>query len=483
MRTGIALILIQVALSACSSLDFFQYRENTGLYVVEKPDGYGTSKFGTQIAVSGNAEEEYMAISAGPATSSLFYRLSRDGKMQDASDYFLDYPGDATEFVSIDAVTRTSGSALAGLPLFAQDGQRIDGCTAVGEPGVSEITLWCSSLDGHTTIEGDRSLSNFGSVLSTIRLDGGTQFLLIGGGTNGFQLFGDIIDGTGRRSVMVELPDRAELQALSGGRLDGDPGAKPLYVAAGTTSDDGLSFEVYLYEQSGTDFETFEQIGCLQNEDNAGFGGVLLSRDLDSDGVDELIVGSADGTTPHKNEVRIFDVAAIAAALNGESSCIDISSTELPTLATIGPEDGDFDVECADDCGFGASLAVGDIATDDDGPELVIGAYHADVEGTSDAGAVYIFRGFERTESDDSDTFAHIDLASQVFDSTPESGKAFGAALEIAPIAGRNELLISATGEGKVFIAFCTGVGEDIRQGADVPRDAEGKVVSTRCRL
>ena len=69
-----------------------------------------------------------------------------------------------------------------------------------------------------------------------------------------------------------------------------------------------------------------------------------------------------------------------------------------------------------------------------------------------------------------------------MFDSTPVAGKAFGESLGIAPMAGRNELLVGVTGGGKVFVAFCTGVGTNIEAGADVTRDGDGKVVSTRCR-
>ena len=41
---------------------------------------------------------------------------------------------------------------------------------------------------------------------------------------------------------------------------------------------------------------------------------------------------------------------------------------------------------------------------------------------------------------------------------------------------------VIAVGKGKVFIAFCTGVGENLEAGGDVTTNAEGDVVSTRCR-
>ena len=45
-------ILVMTALLGCSAFDYLQYRENTGLMVVEKPDGYGSAMFGEVIAVS-----------------------------------------------------------------------------------------------------------------------------------------------------------------------------------------------------------------------------------------------------------------------------------------------------------------------------------------------------------------------------------------------------------------------------------------------
>jgi len=89
---------------------------------------------------------------------------------------------------------------------------------------------------------------------------------------------------------------------------------------------------------------------------------------------------------------------------------------------------------------------------------------------------VFVYRGAELLAT------GAAEVAGRVADSAPEKGQRFGGGVAAAPMAGRVELLAGATGQGKLFIAYCTGVGEDIEAGADVTENAAGKVVSTRCR-
>lgn len=487
MNTKIFMLLLPAVLLACSSLDFFQYRENTGLYVVEKPEGYETVKFGTRIAASGDDTKDYMAVSAGAGSSTLFYDLARDGQLVDISDYKLDLPGGTSDFNSGEAYTQGSGADLAGLPLFALKGKPVSGCMAVGQANANKITVWCASEDETDTLTGDTAISNFGQSLASIRMGDGAQFLLVGGGRNAFQVFADIKGDATTHSNMVALSDSGRtIAGLAGGRMAAEAGAQPLVFVAvdsmNTNPDGGDHRMVLFLQQEGSPMQ-FSKVACLENTDAGGFGGALATGDLDGDGADELVVGAAPGQDVYDSRVRIYDVAAMIDAVDDPSVCVDIADQDVPNLVTIKPTSEAYDVECTDECGFGSALAVGDVAVDDAGPELIIGAPRAEVEGVSKAGAVYIYRGWQRTTSDDGDTFEAVVMASQVFDSTPEGGKEFGAAVSVAPMAGRNELLVSATGEGKVFIAFCTGVGEDITEGADTTKDATGKTISTRCRL
>jgi hypothetical protein len=487
VKTFITISIVGAMLLACSSLDFLQYRENTGLYVVEKPDSYNTMKFGTRIAASGDDNLDYMAVSAGEGTSTLFYQLADGDKLVNITSDMQDFPDVLDSASEADAPGRGSGASLTGLPIFAYNGKIEEGCMAVGEPGKSQVTVWCSKSDGFYTLKSDGDHSRFGAITAPIRLGGGTQFLLIVGAEKGFQVFSDA-EGQYNRSTFTGLKSGETTAALAGGRMiDTAGGEERVFVAAGTSSD---GFGVSLYQlnpQVGDANASFERKACLFSTSNSGFGGTITADDLDGDGSDELIVGATSSASPFNNTVHIFDVAAVTEAVaqaNIGQDCIDIDDGDIPILATLKPEDGDLDVQCDnEDCGFGSALTVGDISLDDDGPELIVGALKATVDGVSDAGAVYIYRGWERTTKNGVDTYGDVSLAGQVADSTPESGKEFGSAAAIAPMAGRNELLISATGEGKVFIAYCTGVGDNIEDGADVSRNGDGKVVSTRCRL
>ena len=89
MQTG---MLVLIASTGCSSLNFFDYRENTGLYAVEKPDGYGSSMFGAQLATTSTGDADYMAVSAGRGKTTIFYQLTRDGVLRDLDDVFQRYP-------------------------------------------------------------------------------------------------------------------------------------------------------------------------------------------------------------------------------------------------------------------------------------------------------------------------------------------------------------------------------------------------------
>jgi hypothetical protein len=166
---------------------------------------------------------------------------------------------------------------------------------------------------------------------------------------------------------------------------------------------------------------------------------------------------------------RISDLAGAAPTCDGDAPA---------PIAMITPGGGPLDVDClaGEACDFGAALAVGDLATDDDGPELIVGAPGAKVDGIGDAGAAYVYRGADLLAD------GTAPVAGQVADSTPEENQRFGGGVAAAPMAGRAELLVGAVGKGRVFIAYCTGVGEDIEEGADVTRNATGEVVSTRCR-
>ncbi|HUT79380.1 MAG TPA: hypothetical protein VM285_16905, partial [Polyangia bacterium] len=200
-----------------------------------------------------------------------------------------------------------------------------------------------------------------------------------------------------------------------------------------------------------------------------GFAGRMVTGDLDRDGTDELLV-AASRSAGRLPVVYVYDPALLA-----EAAPVCNSDTPDP-LASIVPGAGALDVECGDACDFGVALAVGDIATDDDGPEVFVGAPGAAVDGVTEAGAVYIYRGADLIGG------GQATVAGRVAHSSPVSTSNFGGGLAVAPMAGRNELLVGMTGKGKLAVVYCTGVGEDLEAGGDVTTNLDGSVISTRCR-
>lgn len=262
-----------------------------------------------------------------------------------------------------------------------------------------------------------------------------------------------------------------EIKEIAAGRLDDDR----FFVAAATVG--SARNRIYLFVQDGPGSKSMVPSGCIERKNEPGFGGVMIAGDLDGDGRDELMV-SATLDKHRVDAVYVYDISE--AIENGSAVAPNCIGDGPELLATVLPQKGDLDVECpGEGCRFGAALTLGDIATDDKGPELCVGAPGAKVEGQEEAGAVYIYRGAALSKG-------QVTLAGQVTDSWQDGENWFGGGLAVAPVAGRNELLIGATGDkGEVFIAFCTGVGvepEDLKKGADVPYNANGSIISTRCR-
>jgi hypothetical protein len=444
----LASLLLCVGASAgagCSALDFFGLEDNAPLHVIERPGNYPSAQFGRELAPSSavidGSPSDFVAVSAGQGTPTVIYRLATGGKLVDVEDPWKNHPGNASQ-----AQFDGSGSSLAGLHLWDHSqGQLVSGCVAIGEPHAAdemgrvairceEQGIWIDVLSSDSGLVDDEQRRWFGQQLAGVPPTAGANWLL----------------AVSSRLAAVVLSSYTEhsqilVPTYSGGDFPGEVSE----IAAGRLDDD--RFFVALTGEPG-------------------FGGEMVAGDLDRDGNDELLV-SADATTDRVEAVYVYDVRALADA---GPEC---NSDAPEPLAAILPGDGPLSkVVCEEGCEFGIALAVGDIATDDDGPEVIVGAPGARVKGKNRAGVVYVYRGAEVIAG------GGVEVAGQVADSSPEGGHRFGGGVAVAPMAGRNELLVGVTGKGQVVIAFCTGVGEDIEAGADVTSNASGTVVSTRCR-
>jgi len=120
----------------------------------------------------------------------------------------------------------------------------------------------------------------------------------------------------------------------------------------------------------------------------------------------------------------------------------DLGVTRELTITNIGSD-------------FGYALAVGNL-DDDPEPELIVGAPRSNVDGVTDAGAIYLY-DYDAT----TDQFVQTTLYTT---SSPTASERFGKSVAIVPWdATRNVLVVGA--EGKVFTYFRTGFYDDVRTG------------------
>ena len=478
MRNAIPLILtVSIFVGGCSSLDFFGYEDNAPLHVIQRPEGYPSVMFGAEMAPTffhqGESSSDLVAVSAGTGYPTLFYRLSADGKLVDVEDPYNEYLSDN----EIEAESMGSGSSLVGLPSWENDGL-YTGCVAIGEPIAGQVTIVCEQDKEIFHIASDATgvndLDGFGLEMAGIRPSQGDGWLLAVSSNTTITVFGSSFSPGENRSETVSplydgSPALAPIIEIAAGRLaDGT-----FFVAASTgDAQESEPFRIHLFVQDGPNSTGMTQVACLNRSSMIGFGGIMVAGDLNGDGDDELITSLAAGAPGREDLVEIWQIEDL---VDAAPTC---NSEEIVPTATVAPGEGPLKISCdpGSDCEFGFSLAVGDIATDDGGPELIVGAPGAKVDSAAGAGAVYIYRGVDLISN------GTAQPAGRVADSAPKKDYRFGGGVAVSPMAGRNELLVGATGKGRLVIAYCTGVGEDLEAGADVTTNAGGSVISTRCR-
>jgi len=142
--------------------------------------------------------------------------------------------------------------------------------------------------------------------------------------------------------------------------------------------------KVYIYYgestwgNQGFDYVLGKPDVLLAGDDSGdNFGLSLTTRDLDNDGVDDLLVGAPSASTPEKNESGVVYI------YSGSSKGI----SSLFQVAIYGEAEGER---------FGSSISSGDI-NGDGNADVIVGAYFADSESSEQVGKVYIYDNIDFT--------------------------------------------------------------------------------------
>ncbi len=206
---------------------------------------------------------------------------------------------------------------------------------------------------------------------------------------------------------------------------------------------------VFIFFGPVGDGQTTQQANVEIPGDNGGdeFGESLLVKDVNGDGIVDLIVGS-NGS----------DAGAVHLFFGG--SGFSPSAVEDADVTIDGETDGD---------DFGGTTEVGDL-TGDGRPDLIVGA-----EGAGGTGKVYVFVGTSPSAFPSSATTADAVITGGL------SGGLFGAGLAVGDVdnGGEDDLIIGADqidstgGTGAVYVFFNDyyGVYDQSASNADVRID------------
>ncbi len=423
---------LALALGACDPTVFDRLSDDTGVRVAEVPDSYARAAYGAVVATFegevGGTRVTRLAASAG-ADSEVRVYAGWTGDAIALEPAVYDLCRDPADCEA------GAGAALAGLPLWR--GEAL--CGVVGAPGASAVLIRCESAAsaGIERVMGPEG-GRFGASLAA--LPGGR--LLVGApGTTGNVFVVDAFRGVRNLDAdpaRILAPVRTPGVAGLGEHVAAAPLAGGGALAA-VTAVDGEPRRVAVVELDAAGEGTLR--ACLEGA-SATFGSVIAVGDVVGDGTPDLVVGDDPTRRERRDQVRVYDGAALLAA---DGTC---PTPVEPMIVSCVDHRG---VACAGS-GFGSALAIGDVDGDGDG-DLAVGAPEATFEGAAQSGAVWLIPG--------NGSALEASGADVLTASTPEPSARLGTSVAMLATRGRHEVVAGSPGTAEVYVFACSGLAGD----------------------
>lgn len=485
MKRSILLILLGLA---CTDADFRELERNATYIRLDAPGGFDNSGLGAVIetySYSGGAESRIVA-SSGPGSGHVVFESWSANQAGSFEALF-----DGCDDNQCEAAT---GGSLASVPTF----RGAEGCLATistrplnnsnrVEAGVGVVRVQCeASQANYFVIGGGPSgpqwpQTDLGIGAASLPAGHPSGSLLLSatalGGDIGSHLIAMREDSAGDRSgqianVQIDAPDfpidtgmqtpglALRTQPISDSEADGYGAAvadieNPVLIAMTTRATSGARMDrvrFFVFGRETTDGRTVDiarQFACIDNVRVRPTG-----RDYVPDAIAELVelggsleLGTRDGgsfvavSTEVGSTVALFDLAA----LPQDGTCADGQSP--PAGGVIRCDEPGL---CG---GFGIGLGLVDLDGDGD-DEIAIGSPTANTQITAQselvsAGRVLLYE----SEGSFQSSSAPSDLS--------ENAR-FGQAIAGVPSAsGREELVIGAPGNSRLYVHVCTGLSGD----------------------
>ena len=470
------LSLALLAATGCNWTEFNDYEKSAPIRVHEAPKNYRKTGFGavlTTFQTDYTGTQRSIAVaSAGRDAPVVFERLWNENRLTE--DNFTRCKGkkDCEKGLGV-------GETLIPFPHWALDTpQEQNGC--VFSPGYGKGYVFCDSdtsanqsfdMELDQVVESGNAAGFSGAglpprhplgvfLLSAYQISSRTAAR-----SRGRLFYQPDFQPPGERSDDDEVPQLEELplrDPVTGELFADDPSAgdlgyalvvaqRPddtLLIAVSQPARDRVIVALYDRDATGGLDSQLTTVACLDAPSGASsFAMRLAAADIDGDGLPEIAVGS----DPVESSERVYLYRGTGLpATPAPMTCPAWSSAPIEVTCTEDVRD----VRCADS-GFGGALAFGDV-NGDGLKDLIVGAPNANVSGTTEAGALWLFAG-------QSDAQNPLDLDNPATLSAETKSRAhLGSAVGALRTRDRDEPIAGAPGDARLFTFMCSELEGDV---------------------